>query len=88
MNSKYVCQLATPLSPSSLLLCHRYAPPSAELLAYYRGRIEDFETERQEFLKRFQEIHVLQAPTTASPCQTAHLTLTLAGTLPPPTGVP
>ena len=45
----------------SLLLCHRYAPPSAELLAYYRGRIEDFETERQEFLKRFQEIHVLQS---------------------------
>lgn len=61
MNSKYVCQLATSLSPSSLLLCHRYAPPSAELLAYYRGRIEDFETERQEFLKRFQEIHVLQS---------------------------
>ena len=33
-------------------------PPSLELLSYYRQRIEDFETERAEFLKKFKDLEV------------------------------
>lgn len=33
-------------------------PPTLELLSYYRRRIEDFEAERAEFLKRFKVVEV------------------------------
>jgi hypothetical protein len=33
-------------------------PPTVELLAYYRKRIEEFEAERAEFLKRFRTVEV------------------------------
>jgi hypothetical protein len=33
-------------------------PPSMELLMYYRRRIEEFETERAEFLRRFKQLEV------------------------------
>ena len=32
--------------------------PSTELLSYYRTRIEEFEREREEFLKRFNDVEV------------------------------
>jgi hypothetical protein len=32
--------------------------PSVDLLAYYRQRIEDFETERAEFLRKFKDLEV------------------------------
>ena len=31
------------------------APPSTELLSYYRTRIQDFDAERKEWLERFAE---------------------------------
>lgn len=31
---------------------------SVDLLAYYRQRIEDFETERAEFLRKFKDLEV------------------------------
>lgn len=33
-------------------------PPTLELLAHYRKRIEEFEAERAEFLKRFRTVEV------------------------------
>lgn len=33
-------------------------PPTLELLSYYRKRIEEFEAERAEFLKRFKSVEV------------------------------
>lgn len=33
-------------------------PPTLELLSYYRKRIEEFESERAEFLKRFRAVEV------------------------------
>ena len=33
-------------------------PPTLELLAYYRRRIEEFESERAEFLRKFKTVEV------------------------------